>query len=669
MPTQDKYTHWQNLLSQNRFEKLLPELREVFAQSEHLMSIIQQEGRYASLVGEIIDGTISPEDKTRTENQIRKSIGLLLAQMKTWEETDKQVAREIAAAITITGNVTNSAINSNITAEKVHFGDVHYHGEAIPHFLTPRPQRPEIFVGRKGQLKDLHEQLFTPGTDHFLLLVNGEGGIGKTSLAATYFHRYHKEYAHAAWMLGDTSIAGALLTLAIGLKLEFGPTEDTNQRLHRLMTRLANLNEYCLLVIDNANNLTDLDANYDTLYRCDNFHLLLTSRLSKYSRARLVAVNPLDTDTAQNLFATHYRPLTQDEATLFPEIYHAVGGNTLVLEILSKNLQRVNTLRERYTLADLLADLQKKGLLQLAENRDVETSYGKLRRAKPAEIIGVMYELEELNEIELVLLSVFAALPPDKIPTEHLEVLLGDLTNLEEPLLSLAQRGWLEFEATEGSFRCSQVVQEVVRAKNSEWREVLPLLRSNIEDHLATDQGYIKIGIAAARPYVMYGEAIAPFLPREEANLFFYQQLAIFHNSSGDLRANMEWVEQMASLSQELLTKNEEDPDLKNGLAISYEKLGKTHSALGNLSKALEYFEIETTLFKELHAAHPAQVGFKNGLAISYTNLASVVDDVAQQKGYYQDAEKLWSELNSDFPDYKEFENNLGWVRERLRDL
>jgi len=48
--------------------------------------------------------------------------------------------------------------------------------------------------------------------------------------------------------------------------------------------------------------LEDLDANYEILRRCDNFHLLLTSRLSTYARAQLVAIEPLKTDTAQDLF-------------------------------------------------------------------------------------------------------------------------------------------------------------------------------------------------------------------------------------------------------------------------------------------------------------------------------------------------------------------------------
>ena len=60
-------------------------------------------------------------------------------------------------------------------------GDVYvtYAGERhIPHALTPPPFQPEIFLGREDELQQIHDRLFTGG-GNLLLLVNGEGGVGK----------------------------------------------------------------------------------------------------------------------------------------------------------------------------------------------------------------------------------------------------------------------------------------------------------------------------------------------------------------------------------------------------------------------------------------------------------------------------------------------------------
>jgi len=659
MPTQDKYAHWRALLAANKITKLLQELREELAKSDRLDEIVQQSARYSALRKNIRLGVISYDDGKLTEAQIQLALGEFLTEMEELEQTDAVVARQLSHKAQ-----ENPASN-------------------IPHFLTPKPQQPEIFVGREDQLEALHDQLFAPNADHFLLLVNGEGGIGKTSLAAAYFHRYHEQYAHAAWVLGETSIAGALLTLSLELKLEFGPTEDTNQRLHRLMTRLANLGDTCLLVVDNANSLEDLDANYEILRRCDNFHLLLTSRLSTYARAQLVAIEPLKTDTAQDLFSTHYRPLSKEEIGLFPSVYQAVGGNTLVLEILAKNLRRVNTLRERYTLADLLTDLQEKGLLQLVESRTVETQYGKLRRAEPAEIIGAMYELEELTPPQLKLLSVFAALPPDNISVAHLEVLLDDFAELEEPLLDLAQRGWVVFDAEEGSFRCSQVVQEVTRKNQPNFIELVKPIGKSLENLLETvGYQYPVRKISEVRPFFPYVHSYLRCLPNSTSRLFLFQQLGDFYRAGGDLRSSfeqyqglrqsakllldefaddnlnkaLEFFEQYNALEKELHAAYPDQVGFKNVLAISYEKLGETHSSLSNLNKALEFFEQNNALEKELHAAYPDQVDFKNGLAISYVKLGEVAEEAEQKRVHYQKAEQLWVELTEAFPDYAKFQ-------------
>lgn len=70
---------------------------------------------------------------------------------------------------------------------------------AIPHLLTSPPFLPETFLGRSAEMAAIKQKLFTE--NHLLLLVNGEGGVGKTSLAAHYFHGHQNEYAHLAWLL------------------------------------------------------------------------------------------------------------------------------------------------------------------------------------------------------------------------------------------------------------------------------------------------------------------------------------------------------------------------------------------------------------------------------------------------------------------------------------
>ena len=119
---------------------------------------------------------------------------------------------------------------------------VTYSGERrIARLLTAPPFRSEIFLGRTEDLSHIHEQLLNG--ENLLLLVNGVGGMGKTTLASQYYHRYQHEYAHIAWVLSEHSIADALLRLAPPLGVEFEPRWSTAERMQVLLRAMAELTE------------------------------------------------------------------------------------------------------------------------------------------------------------------------------------------------------------------------------------------------------------------------------------------------------------------------------------------------------------------------------------------------------------------------------------------
>ncbi|NJO03972.1 MAG: ATP-binding protein, partial [Bacteroidia bacterium] len=89
---------------------------------------------------------------------------------------------------------------------------IYQSNDFIPKLLTPPPFQPPIFVGREAELQSVHDRLFSG--DNFLMLVNGHGGIGKTTFASKYWDRYQDEYSHLAFLFVENGIANALLSLA-----------------------------------------------------------------------------------------------------------------------------------------------------------------------------------------------------------------------------------------------------------------------------------------------------------------------------------------------------------------------------------------------------------------------------------------------------------------------
>ena len=227
------------------------------------------------------------------------------------------------------------------------------------------------------------------------MLVNGRGGIGKTTLASKYYYQYQDYYQHLVWVFSGTSIVDALLTLALPLGVEFPPKMPNEECFTVLIKAMAELNELCLLIMDNTNEITDIEKYHGVLLQCTNFHILLTTRVnSKIHNTEIYEVKPLTPEAALRLFSKHYDTHDTNENDLFFEIYEAVNRNTLVVELLAKNLANFNNdLEQEYHLSDLLKNIND-SLLKLDKSDKVGTFYhaqnGIQRKETPENILAAM---------------------------------------------------------------------------------------------------------------------------------------------------------------------------------------------------------------------------------------------------------------------------------------
>ena len=531
-----------------------------------------------------------------------------------------------------------------------------------------------VFEGRETELGEIERRL-NLGHNR-LLLVNGEGGIGKTSLAGHYFCRYAEYYQHLAWVLTAGDIAQALLdNLSDALGLAFEPTHTKLEKLNKLLTSLANLKQPCLLVIDNANDLQDLQNHYPLLRRCSNFHILLTTRIAEYTTADYYRIEILPLATAQSLFETYYRKkLSNTDKSLFKSIYHAVGGNTLVIEVLAKYLHNSNRLSNQYSLKQLLIDLQQHGLLSFAKSQLVDIHYQQLYTSKPEDVIAAMYDLSGLSREQVALLSVFAVLPAERITWEGLQTLLAN-QELETTLLSLVQIGWLEQiqQDDKTHLKCHPVIQHIVRKKNPQLRSDCEGLIDALQQGLDPDNQHHN-NYQTALIYSGFAKSVFyAFKNSVDFDLLLLcQGIGTYATATGDLALAFEYYQHQLHASQQLLQTEPENPVFKNGLAISYSKMGETYAALGDLQQALGFHQDETQLFEQLYKSYPSHVGFKNSLAISYEKLGqthSALGDLQQALGFYEQRRKLSEQLHEAYPRNVGFKNGLAISYSKLGEI
>ena len=624
-----------------------------------------------------------PEILEKIEELNKEQITVLLQMVNDQADRFSKLFKTLLDEVATQKNVVHGDItanNINIGDKTVHGDEIHYHyyyikPEPLPKLLTPLPPLTEFFIGRTDELEKLHQKLFKG--DNLIMLVNGEGGIGKTTFAGRYCHQYQKDYKHIAWVLSQKSIANALLTLEKPLGLSFPENMHEKDRLQELYKTMANLEKPCLLVIDNANEMEDLQQNYRDLRRCTNFHLLITSRITNFENINRFPIDSLPFDKALELFSSYYPQHQPENNNLLKKIHQAVGGNTLVIELLAKNLKQLNRKKTNYTLPQLLTDIQQKGLVSLTQSTNVSVdhwTHAQLKHQTPENIIKALYDITDLTENEKNLLAHITLLPAETIAYKTLEKLLGTLPAFEKTFDCLDQKGWINYNETERSLKFSPVVQQISATLNPQTADDVELLIDNLNYQLENDGGFSLINntIDTASIYAHLAENIVQTLSKVNDTLsILTERTGTYYKAAGNFNKAIKFFELLKEQLKELCETNPQDEHFKNNLAIAYSKLGDIYQALGQFDKALKFFELDIELTKELYQANPKSENLKNGLAISYQRMGRIhqemgnIDLSTENFGLYK---SLMEELYKKNPKSEKIKNDLAIAYNNLAE-
>jgi tetratricopeptide (TPR) repeat protein len=481
------------------------------------------------------------------------------------------------------------------------------------------------FIKRENDLEDLRNRLLN---NQQVVLVNGMGGIGKTTLAQMYMTKHYHDYKHLLWV--STGSASFLedfnqtqgLGQSLGISLE-GKTPE--QYFNALIVALKKLyhseNEQSLLVIDNAEaNIIEHQHHFP---HPPHWHVLATSReyIKDFDVKELDFLNEAE---AVELFKLHYqrKKISEDD---IKKIVKGLEYHTLTIEVLAKTAHN-DGLDVEETVKSITKDY----------DLDVYSRHAEGKIGKITSYLSSIFDLSKLSEEELWLLQQFYFLPPNYHTINVIREIFGKVIpnseiRIQRILTKLKKKGWLLYELLNedddeiDGYKLHRIIGDVINHSLELTFEKVEFLTDSLTSLLSIDQ--TKDNPVDKFPWVPFGNYLLTFIDNyEEPSISKLENnLALVLQDLGDYQGAKTLLEKVLASAEKNF--GAEHPTT----AVSYSNLGNVLRALGDyqgakilLEKALASDE------KNFGLQHPTT-------AISYSNLALVL----QELGDYQGAKTL----------------------------
>ncbi|MCB9610509.1 MAG: tetratricopeptide repeat protein [Polyangiaceae bacterium] len=255
--------------------------------------------------------------------------------------------------------------------------------------------KPVGFVGREGQLLEIHERL----SRGEVVSLNGMGGVGKTYLALEYSYRHEKDYDHICWVDAEgNDITSAMAWLASDpLALPLSPDAKTADIHRRVIAELEGNGRH-LLILDNVDHPKAWRAAIPT---AGSVRVLITTRRSRLPGAETVAIEVLPRADALRLLRGP-EPLGEQDETDANALCEELGDLALAIAVAGALLKSPFS-----SPGALLHELREQGPMEWSEAQSEEVD----ELPKHPSLISLFQtsidQLDESKPVDALALAVF----------------------------------------------------------------------------------------------------------------------------------------------------------------------------------------------------------------------------------------------------------------------
>jgi len=438
--------------------------------------------------------------------------------------------------------------------------------EISPQLTTKSSTYDSSFVGREDEIKAIDEMLKKSNS---MLLINGIGGIGKSSLANHYLYIREQEFDYYGFIDGLGSFVSEF---RISLDLKSEKEQDLNQE---VIHKLQKIKGKKLLVID---NVEDIESNKKLIEMILSlvkyeYKILFTSR-RKIKKVNSYHLGTLLFTDAQKLFLSYY---PTDEIEKVDKIIGYLGLHTLFIKLVAETVEN-----EGYCLDDILAKFENGELSKIEfideESGDEVTFNHNLQE---------LFSMQNLKDEYILLLKRLAVLPSVDIELNFLEEILGK-ERLKGRLNFLVGRGWLI--ENEGSYKLHQIIKEFVWTKPFIFEEVAIVINYFINLIEYSNNPMTAINIKNYLIYFSFIHKVVKQFKIENLEIAkLYMSLGNIYNTFGEYNISIVFIKLSQKLYESLLGKNHIlTSTLNHNLGQLYYRIGEDDKALPLLLEDLE---------------------------------------------------------------------------------
>lgn len=401
----------------------------------------------------------------------------------------------------------------------------------------------EVIKGRTNDIDKIKNLLTTEKT----LIINGAGGIGKTSLVRLYSKLHFSEYDYLLWIdfpdnqqnsLGrDIFMSGIAYNFHI-LKFFGLPIENKLplQNIFELILKeIIQLSGRKLLVFDNIP--AAMVEFSDIIPKTSDLHILGTSR-SILEEFKTYNLNTLEADAAISLFYSYYKVDRND--FLVTSILKLIGFHTLAIELLSKLAEK------RGLCLESLNNLISVEGINISIEAKVTSSHDKSKNPTvPFIYLCNIFDITMLPVEQKNLLCNLAVIGDTQLSFAQLESIFKGLyesNQLFHSISDLHQLGWIT--KIDNRFYVHQLISEVLRFKlDPDFKKCQDLI-NNIFTFIEKSSN--EYNIYSQKPYIKIAENIVSFISLQKniANNF-KSLIARHHGFFGNIEKYNKWYDSL----------------------------------------------------------------------------------------------------------------------------